>query len=186
MSCSLGPYLSFLRSTTFEQIICWSAFGDDISTVLTTSLPEGVLATMVQLAYSVAVIFTFPLQIFPALEIIVLVLEQKRARNIDGQISETAKLSRLERVVVAAAVIALLSMIAMVEMENLGRVVSLLGALLGVPLAFIFPPLIHSKVVPSAPKRTNLAVAVAGLLAMVGATFTTLETWSGGGERRRG
>jgi len=45
------------------------AFGKDVDTILTTSLPKGFLATTVQLVYIVAVIFTFPLQNFPALEI---------------------------------------------------------------------------------------------------------------------
>jgi proton-coupled amino acid transporter len=45
------------------------AFGPTVRTVLTTSLPANLVATTVQLAYSVAVIFTFPLQNFPVLEI---------------------------------------------------------------------------------------------------------------------
>ena len=175
-------------------MVCWIAFGNDVNTVLTTSLPEGTLATMVQLAYSVAVIFTFPLQIFPALEIIVHSVEQRLSTNggilfttdSPASFSSAAKvpveLSREQRFWVASIVIVVLSIIAIVEMDNLGRVVSLMGSLLGVPLAFIFPPLIHNKIVPTAPKRMNLGIALAGFLAMVGATFTTLATWSEGGE----
>lgn len=169
---------------------CWIAFGDDVNTVLTTSLPDGILATMVQLAYSVAVIFTFPLQIFPALEIIVQFVEQKlsasnnlgRMEASTSSITIGVELSREQRVWVVSIVIVVLSIIAIVEMDNLGRVVSLMGSLLGVPLAFIFPPLIHNKIVPTAPKSMNLAVASAGFLAMIGATLTTLATWSEGGE----
>ena len=46
------------------------AFGNDVRTVMTTSLPPGTLATTVQMAYSLAVVFTFPLQNFPSLEIV--------------------------------------------------------------------------------------------------------------------
>lgn len=55
---------------TFFGLVCWIAFGNDVRTVMTTSLPPGTLATTVQLAYSLAVVFTFPLQNFPSLEIV--------------------------------------------------------------------------------------------------------------------
>jgi proton-coupled amino acid transporter len=49
----------------FFGMTCWMAFGHDVQTVLTTSLPANALATTVQLAYSVAVVFTFPCKTFP-------------------------------------------------------------------------------------------------------------------------
>lgn len=166
---------------TVFGFLCWKAFGDDVSTVLTTSLPEGALATTVQLAYSIAVIFTFPLQIFPALEIIVQGVELR----LQGDSEIAVQLSPWQRRIVCTVVIALLSIIAVVEMDNLGKVVALMGSLLGCPLAFVFPPLIHSKIVPNAPKSRDYAVAGAGIVAMIGATLITLATWSEGGERRR-
>ena len=54
----------------FFGTACWMAFGDEVQTVMTTSLPPGQLATTVQLAYSLAVVLTFPLQNFPSLEIL--------------------------------------------------------------------------------------------------------------------
>jgi proton-coupled amino acid transporter len=168
-------------------ITCWTAFGDTVDTVLTTSLPPGVLATTVQLAYSVAVIFTFPLQIFPALEILVQAVTphilKRQEHNADQE------LSRSQRTMVVSVVITVLSIIAVVEMNNLGRVVSLMGALLGCPLAFVFPPLIHNQIVLGNSngwrKNCNHVVAGIGVLAMVGATLTTLATWKDGGEGRR-
>ena len=172
-------------------IVCWTAFGDAVDTVLTTSLPPGVLATTVQLAYSVAVIFTFPLQIFPALEIIVQAVTPrilKRQEHISNHANQ--ELSSWQRTMVVSVVIVLLSIIAVIEMNNLGRVVSLMGALLGCPLAFVFPPLIHSQIVlghsSGWQKTCNHMVAGIGVLAMVGATLTTLATWKDdGGELRR-
>ena len=188
-------------------MVCWVSFGNDVNTVLTTSLPVGVLSTMVQLAYSVAVIFTFPLQMFPALDIIIQFVEQRMSNltlysavvmGDDTTITTTTtsipnppggglglrrELTHEQRTTVVAGVIVVRAIVAVVEMDNLGRVVSLMGSVLGVPLAFIFPPLIHNKIVPSAPKQQNLAVAGAGFLAMIGATLTTLATWNeGGGE----
>jgi proton-coupled amino acid transporter len=166
---------------TVFGFLCWRAFGDDVSTVLTTSLPEGALATTVQLAYSIAVILTFPLQIFPALEIIVHQVELR----LQGESEIVVQLSPWQRRMVCAVVIVLLSIIAVVEMDNLGKVVALMGSLLGCPLAFVFPPLIHSKIIPNAPTKLDWAVSGAGILAMIGATLITLATWSEPGERRR-
>jgi len=159
---------------TVFGFLCWSAFGDDVSTVLTTSLPEGILATMVQLAYSIAVMLTFPLQIFPALEIIVHAAEIR----LQGDTDIVVTLTDLQRRVVCAVVIVLLAIIAELEMDNLGKVVALMGSLLGCPLAFVFPPLIHSKLVPNAPRTFDLMISGFGGLAMIGATLITLATWS--------
>ena len=99
------------------------------------------------------------------------------------------ELSTWKRTMVVSVVIALLSMIAVIEMNNLGRVVSLMGALLGCPPAFVFPPLIHSQIVIGNSngwrKKCNHMVAGIGVLAMVGPTLTTLATWKDGGEGRR-
>jgi len=161
--------------------LCWSAFGDNVSTVLTTSLPEGILATMVQLAYSIAVVFTFPLQIFPALEIIVQACET----YLQGDTDIAVQLDSTRRLVVVTIVIIVLAIIAELEMDNLGKVVSLMGSLLGCPLAFVFPPLIHSKLVPNANRKVDSIISGFGVMAMIGATLITLATWSEPGERRR-
>ena len=62
--------LGIVSFYAFFGIVCWMAIGDSVRTVMTTSLPPGTLATMIQLAYSLAVVFTFPLQNFPSLEIV--------------------------------------------------------------------------------------------------------------------
>lgn len=52
----------------FFSITCVAAFGDDLRTALTASL-TGTLAMTIQLAYSIAVILTFPLQAFPSMQV---------------------------------------------------------------------------------------------------------------------
>jgi amino acid permease len=44
----------------------YCAYGDRTEMVLTSNLPDGLLRCLVQLAYACAVVFTFPLQLFPA------------------------------------------------------------------------------------------------------------------------
>mmetsp|Transcript_12018 Transcript_12018/g.34441 ORF Transcript_12018/g.34441 Transcript_12018/m.34441 type:complete len:550 (+) Transcript_12018:191-1840(+) len=154
---------------------CWASFGNEVKTVMTTSLPPGPLATTVQLAYSTAVIFTFPLQNFPSLEI--------ATRSIAGLMDNTCGRGSSclqSRSVIASFLVFLLALVGIAAMESLDKVVSLMGGLLGCPLAFIFPPLIHNNTDPNLSqgrKRENLIVAALGFCAMIVATITTLATW---------
>ena len=153
----------------FFGITCWMAFGDNVKTVLTTSLPSNILATTVQLAYSVAVIFTFPLQNFPSLEIVFNTIQKSLADN------EKVPFWTRRNFITSFLVISL-AVIASFTMESLDIVVSLMGSLLGCPISFVFPPLVHNALQkPSKWRRyTNYAVSALGVVAMVLATLTTL------------
>ena len=166
---------SIITFYTFFGISCWMAFGNNVRTTMTTSLPEGILATTVQLAYSVAVIFTFPLQNFPSLEIAC----QSISTGFETCCGKSLSFFQ-KRNVIASSLVCLLAIIAVFNMENLDRVVSLMGSMIGCPLAFVFPPLIHNKLhlnLPTSRKISNHIVASLGLCAMVLASITTLLTW---------
>jgi proton-coupled amino acid transporter len=188
--------LSIIGFYALFGITCVVAFGDDVRTVLTTSLPPGTLATTVQLAYSIAVIFTFPLQNFPCLEIVtqsmsrplLLLLRRRHCHHCGGGGGgggggDTGK-KRIQfwtqRNVLSSILVLLLACVAVVTMESLDKVVSLMGSLLGCPIAFVFPPLIHSRLDPdisSRRKMTNHAVAALGTVAMILASVTTMMAW---------
>ena len=154
---------------------CWVSFGDDVKTVMTTSLPPGILASSVQLAYSTAVIFTFPLQNFPSLEI--------ATRSIGSLLDSACGKSIASvqrRNIIASFLVFLLALVGIAAMDSLDKVVSLMGGLLGCPLAFIFPPLIHNNIdknITERRKRENYIIAGLGCCAMVVATVTTLSKW---------
>ena len=154
---------------------CWVSFGDDVETVMTTSLPSGFLASTVQLAYSIAVIYTFPLQNFPSLEI--------ATRSIGSLLDNACgkDVSFLQnRNTIASFLVFLLALVGIAAMENLDKVVSLMGGLLGCPLAFIFPPLIHNNIdknMTDGKRMQNYIIAGLGCCAMTVATVTTLSKW---------
>lgn len=154
-------------------ITCWMAFGNDVKTVLTTSLPEGFMATTVQLAYSIAVIFTFPLQFWPCLDI--------STRSIQMALTTKCRASILFHYnVLSSILVCLLALVAVTTMNSLDKVVSLMGSLLGCPIAFVFPPLIHIQLDPNLPSRRiqcNYIVAGLGLLSMVVASIATIIQW---------
>eukprot|EP00615_Pteridomonas_danica_P013580 CAMPEP_0114328446 /NCGR_PEP_ID=MMETSP0101-20121206/407_1 /TAXON_ID=38822 ORGANISM="Pteridomonas danica, Strain PT" /NCGR_SAMPLE_ID=MMETSP0101 /ASSEMBLY_ACC=CAM_ASM_000211 /LENGTH=121 /DNA_ID=CAMNT_0001457761 /DNA_START=1 /DNA_END=362 /DNA_ORIENTATION=+ len=120
--------------------------------VLTANLPEGNWRSLVQLAYASSVVFSFPLQLFPAVGIFTgffkrakLNLQQKGYDAIDGEtedLENTATKSpknlwkgNLGR----SALVILLCFISVMNVDKLDKMVSLLGALFGVPLALIIP-----------------------------------------------
>ena len=151
-------------------VTCWAAFGSTVRTALTASLPPGAYSTSVQFAYSIAIIFSFPLQNFPALEVVFH--------------SSTGSLSGLERNIVASIITCFLGVVAYVSIDYLGNVVSLLGSLVGIPIALIYPPLIHNKLVKSngATKLLNNCVACLGVVAMGAASYTTIASWEKGAD----
>jgi len=167
--------LGIITFYAFFGLTCWMAFGDDVRTVMTTSLPSGKLATTVQLAYSFAVIFTFPLQNFPSLEIAC----RSIASCLESTCGEGSSFAS-QRNVIASLLVCLLGVIAAMTMERLDKLVSLMGSLIGCPLAFLLPPMIHNNIDPSLSKSrrvTNNIVSFLGLCSMVLASVTTLLTW---------
>lgn len=157
----------------FFAITCWASFGDSVKTALTASLPEGTAATVVQFAYSLAVILTFPLQAFPALEVVFHSSDENHA------------IDPLKRNIAASIIIILLGMVAYGAIDYLGNVVSLLGSLVGIPIALIFPPLMHNVLAKDAGRATrllNYSVASLGVLAMGAASYATITSWDAGAE----
>jgi solute carrier family 36 (proton-coupled amino acid transporter) len=192
--------LCIISFYTVFGLTCWMAYGDSVNVVMTTSLPESGLATSVQLAYSIAVMFTFPLQNFPALEIITRsimtqISQWKNTISKSGQRHESNTQKRrmyqqIQRNIISSCTVFVLALIAVFTMDSLDKVVSLLGSLLGCPIAYILPPLIHTKLVlnkckgyetEQAEYRKRLYlnyVAIAfGLVAMIMASIITILDW---------
>lgn len=162
----------------FFSLVCGAAFGENIRTALTASL-EGSLAAVVQLAYGVAVILTFPLQNFPALQEACTAMLGTRFRP---------DTSSMERSLLASVIILFLGTIAVVAIDYLGNVVSILGSLFGVPLALIFPPLMHNSLVKDSTRlrrSTNYCVVAVGVFAMGATSYATIENWNNNSEGGR-
>ncbi|CAJ1959847.1 unnamed protein product [Cylindrotheca closterium] len=159
----------------FFAITCWAAFGTSIRTALTASLPPGPYATSVQLAYSVAVIFTFPLQAFPAMEV---VFHHSTSGASKTDPSERTKLNAQ-----ASLVVCMLGIVAYLAIDYLGNVVSLLGSLVGIPIALIFPPMMHNIIGRDLSKSTKLLntfVAGLGFVVMGITSYITIIQWDKG------
>ncbi|EED92680.1 amino acid/polyamine transporter, partial [Thalassiosira pseudonana CCMP1335] len=162
--------LGIVTFYTFFGLTCWVAFGDNVRTVMTTSLPPGTMATTVQLAYSLAVVFTFPLQNFPSLEII--------CRTADKILTKNGSDWGETRNVISTLIVIVLSIIAVTTMNDLDKVVSLMGSVLGCPLAFCVPPLIHNRLGRNTLSKRRMigngVVSALGVVAMIISSITTI------------
>lgn len=121
--------------------------------------------------------FTFPLQNFPALEIAC----SSIAKNLSFAF-RTTRLSAIwtSRDFVASHLVCLLAVVAFTTINALDKVVSLMGALCGCPIAFAFPPLIQNKLdeyLSRYQRGLNNMVASIGLGAMAVATTTAILQW---------
>jgi len=80
-----------------------------------------------------------------------------------------------------ALLVVVLCLVAIAEVDMLDKIVSLLGAFLGIPLAFIFPFLIHLRLVDSSTwvKMANTVCAGIGVCLALTCSAITLATWNG-------
>lgn len=171
-------------------MFCWAAFGERVQTALTASLPPGIFSTTVQFAYAVAVILTYPLQAFPAMEVTLRCLTDgktnfKNGENKSKQRGSAGGNNIVRRNIAATILNLFLGIIAVVAIDYLGNVVSLLGSLVGMPIALIYPPLMHNILVKDLTHSTrllNFAVSGIGFLATFAASYATIANWDEGSE----
>jgi len=147
---------------------CVRSFGPDVAIVLTSSLPPSDWTRSIQVTYSLAVALTFPLQNFPALEIV------KSGRG----------LSRASRSLRGCVCVAAGSLASVLIKDDLDHLVSLTGALFGIPLSFVMPALMMNRRGEEGWRRTvNWAVVGVGGLLCAGATGSTVVSWNSKRER---
>ncbi|KAJ1978585.1 hypothetical protein H4R33_005936 [Dimargaris cristalligena] len=152
--------------------LSYLALGDKVATVVLLNLPaDSPVVHSVQFLYSLAIIFSVPLQMFPAIRILEAGLFVR-----SGKGNPWVKWQKNGFRVLLALFIALISL---VGADKLDRFVALIGSFACIPLSFIYPSLFHLKAVARTRWRriTDILIAVFGAIIMVYVTYTTLESW---------
>ncbi|RLN86833.1 hypothetical protein BBJ28_00008192 [Nothophytophthora sp. Chile5] len=151
--------------------LVYAAFGQDTQSVVTLNLPSAKDsgATMaVQLTYSLALVFTYPLMLYPVVKI------------LEGYLFPHHRQKgywRWQKNGFRFALVCLTAVIAYFGKEELDNFVALIGGFCSVPLAFIYPCLFHSTLVNEG-RAINNAVIALGLFTMVFATYQAVSTWN--------
>ncbi|KAJ2609770.1 hypothetical protein H4S08_003913 [Coemansia sp. RSA 1365] len=154
--------------------LSYAAFGEETEAIVLLNMPSGTVATLtVQLLYSLAILFTAPLMMFPVIRILEQVLFPRRSGKRNPAV-------KMQKNVFRTLLLVLVMIISVVGVERLDRLVAIIGGLACVPISFIFPPLFHLRAVAQTrwERVRDRLLAAAGLAVCVYVTRGAISQWS--------
>lgn len=152
--------------------LSYSAYGSDVKTVVILNLPQDSnFVSVIQLLYSLAILLSTPLQLFPAIRI----LENGifvRSGKYNNKIKWQKNIFRFFLVFLTA-------LVAWGGADDLDRFVALIGSFACIPLGNIYPPMLHLKACAKTTfaKALDILVICIGVVAMTYTTYTTVSSW---------
>ncbi|PYI08047.1 hypothetical protein BO78DRAFT_385458 [Aspergillus sclerotiicarbonarius CBS 121057] len=153
--------------------LSYATFGEETKTEIISNLPRtDRFVNALQFFYSLAILVSTPIQLFPAVRI----LEGKLFGQGSGKRDPLIKWKK--NVFRTGAVVGC-GLIAAVGAGDLDKFVSLIGSFACVPLVYIYPAYLHwNGVAESAwAKRGDIAMMVLGVVFMVYTTSATVSVW---------
>ncbi|CAO3671601.1 unnamed protein product [Umbelopsis vinacea] len=153
--------------------LSYLAYGDLIQAAVISNLPQpNNLSISVQLLYSLAIILTAPLMLFPAIKIVENGLFGNRRGRNSFKIKWMKNGVRFLLAVICAAVAF------GIGADNLDKFVSLVGCVACVPLCFIFPGLFHFKVAKNVKDKVyDSILMIWGVGILVYTLYVTINSW---------
>lgn len=152
--------------------LSYAAYGSQVQTVVLLNLPKNSgFVNIVQALYSLAILLSTPLQLFPAIRIIENGLFV-RSGKYNSKIKWQKNIFRCFLVFFTAFV-------AWGGAADLDRFVSLVGSFACIPLVYVYPPLLHLKAMARGDwqKASDLVLVAFGIGCMVYTTYVTLSSW---------
>ncbi|PYH89595.1 amino acid transporter, amino acid transport and metabolism [Aspergillus ellipticus CBS 707.79] len=156
--------------------LSYATFGADTKTEIISNLPRtDRFVNALQFVYSLAILVSTPIQLFPAVRILEGKLFGQGSGKRDPMIKWKKNVFRT---------IAVLScgVISAVGAGDLDKFVSLIGSFACVPLVYIYPAYLHYQGVAESPwaKRGDIAMMILGFVFMVYTTSATVSFWLNG------
>ncbi|CAI7579876.1 hypothetical protein PCG10_005681 [Penicillium crustosum] len=154
--------------------LSYAAYGSATKTVILLNLPQDdKFVNVVQFLYSLAILLSTPLQLFPAIRI----MENElftRSGKYNPYIKWQKNGFRFFLVMVCAV-------IAWCGANDLDKFVSLVGSFACVPLIYVYPPLLHLRACARSKRQAiaDVSLAVFGAICCVYTTYLTLMSWMG-------
>ncbi|WOO77782.1 Vacuolar amino acid transporter 3 [Vanrija pseudolonga] len=167
--------------TTFG-VLGYAAYGSKVQTVVIVNLPqEEHFVQGVQFLYSLAILLSIPLQLFPAVRIMETGLFSRSGKH-------NPKVKWQKNIFRAGTVI-FCSLLSWAGSSELDKFVSLIGAFACIPLCFIYPPMLHLRGCATTRRQKLLDCLLIAFGFIVG-VYTTIQTLRslfapGGGEAPR-
>ncbi|ODQ51691.1 hypothetical protein SAICODRAFT_59270 [Saitoella complicata NRRL Y-17804] len=154
-------------------VLSYAAYGSSVKTVVLLNLPQdSKFVNSMQFLYSLAILLSTPLQLFPAIRI----MEQ----SLFTKSGKYSSLIKWEKNLFRFALVMFSTLIAWLGAADLDKFVSLIGSLACVPLVYIYPPMLHYRACANTrwAKLADIAMGIAGVGVMVYTTSTTIQSWA--------
>ncbi|KAI1375214.1 vacuolar amino acid transporter 3 [Hypoxylon crocopeplum] len=170
-------YVMIIISVLFITMgaVSYAAYGSKTETVVLLNLPQdNKLVNGVQFLYSLAILLSTPLQIFPAIRITENALFT-RSGKYNPYIKWQKNMFRF-------FVVFFCALIAWGGADDLDKFVALVGNFACIPLVYIYPPMLHYKGVATTRTRkiSDIALCIFGFIAMAYTTSLTVISWASG------
>lgn len=153
-------------------IMNYLVYAEEIEPIILLNLDRSVFMTqVVQIFYMLAIIFSYPLMFYPAIEIIEFHLLARMEKNTSARLW-TENFLR-------TCIVVALSFLAMVGAQNFDKFVAIIGSLCCVPLAFVYPAAFHFKLCAKnlASKVIDVCFFSIGIAILLATTSTALYEW---------
>ncbi|KAL8997887.1 MAG: hypothetical protein Q9169_002969 [Polycauliona sp. 2 TL-2023] len=155
--------------------LSYAAFGSSTKTVVLLNLPQDdKFVNAVQFLYSLAILLSTPLQLFPAIRIMENGIFTRSGKN-NLKIKLGKNVFRFVLVMVCA-------LIAWGGAGDLDKFVAVIGTFCCLPLVYVYPALLHLKAVAQTRRQQviDVCLCVFGFVVMVYTTTLTVRDWAGG------
>ncbi|KAJ1825620.1 hypothetical protein LPJ56_002585 [Coemansia sp. RSA 2599] len=152
--------------------LSYLTFGNAVETVILLNLPNGSVWTLgVQLLYSLAIIMSVPLQLFPAIRII--------ESGIFTQSGKGNPIVKWQKNLFRTLLVVFIAMVAIFGAEELDNFIAIVGASACVPLSFLYPVMLHYKALADSwrTKVKDIILIAVALFGLVYVTYISIETW---------
>ncbi|KAJ1921335.1 hypothetical protein H4219_000651 [Mycoemilia scoparia] len=162
----------FISAGAFSYL----AFGSKVETVILLNLPSNGWTSSVQFVYSLAILFSVPLQLFPAIRIL--------EAGIFVHSGKGNPIVKWQKNAFRFGLAMMVAGVAIFGAKKLDLFVSLIGSFACVPLSFIYPSMLHYKGLATTTwtRLKDIILAVFGTLVMIYVTMLTVRSWASGDE----
>ncbi|KAF2212771.1 hypothetical protein CERZMDRAFT_67735 [Cercospora zeae-maydis SCOH1-5] len=155
--------------------LSYAAYGENTKTVILLNMPQdNKMVNAVQFVYSLAILLSTPLQIYPAIEI--------TSQQLFSRTGKYNPWIKWKKNIFRFFMVALCALIAWAGAGDLDKFVSLVGSFACIPLVYIYPPLMHYRVVATKnwQRVVDILLVIFGFAIMSYTTALTIIAWAGG------
>ncbi|KAG8998442.1 neutral amino acid transporter [Tulasnella sp. 427] len=149
-------------------VLSYAAYGKEVQTVVLVNLPQDKkFVQVVQFLYSMAILLSAPLQLFPALRIL--------ENGLWTRSGKTDPIVKWQKNGFRVLVVIGCTMISWAGAKDLDKFVSFVGSFCCIPLCFIYPAMLHLKACAKT-RRQRLADWLMIIFGVIATFYTSIGT----------